>query len=51
MHYPKFFGFLEHLLLCDCSAIFGVDFSIEQFCCGYRDFFRMFFNILGFDPN
>ena len=46
MHYSQVSRFLEHLLLCEYKAHFGVDFSIEQFCCGSRDVFPMFFNVL-----
>ena len=39
------------LVIFGILGVCGVDFCVEHFCCGSRDVFRMFFNILIFDSN
>ena len=39
------------LVIFGILGVFGVDFCVEHFCRGCRDVFRMFLNILIFDPN
>ena len=44
----QIFPILEHLLFFYYEAFFEMDFCIEQFCCGSRNVFCMFFNVLFF---